>query len=148
MPSIGKKISSAINNPLFLIDESLDWNVAKALHLVEYNVTTVYEAFNNRSGVQDPEIIAWCNSNDAVWVHADDSARKEHKKDIVTSGIRFLWVYRPRGVMSSKDQLRILSYILPDLISQFIDHPRRLHYKVSAHGELPRRRIRLETIVL
>ena len=133
MPLIGKKISSAINNPLFLIDESLNWNVAKALRLVEYNVTTVYEAFNNRSGVQDPEIIAWCNSNDAVWVHADDSARKEHKKDIVTSGIRFLWVYRPRGMMSS---------------SQFMDHPRRLHYKVSAHGELPRKKIRLETIAL
>jgi len=148
MPSIGKTALSDTNNPLFLIDESLDWNVAKALPLVEYNTTTVYEAFPGRSGVKDPEIIAWCANDDATRVHADDRARKEHKKEIVTARIRFLWVYRPGGVMSSKEQLRILSYILLDVIDRFGKQPRQLHYKVSAHGQVPRKRIRLEPLSL
>ena len=48
--------------------------------------------------------------------------------------------------MSSKEQLRILSYVLPDVIDKFNDNPKKLHYKASAHGEAPRKRIRLETI--
>jgi hypothetical protein len=148
MPSIGKTALTDASNPLFLIDESLDWNVAKALRLVEYNTTTVYETFPRRSGVKDPEIIAWCGNNDAIWVHADDRARKEHKKEIVTSRIRFIWVYRPGGVMSSKEQLRILSYILSDVTDRLEKQPRQLHYKVSAHGQAPRKRIKLEPLSL
>lgn len=148
MLSVGKTALSGTSNPLFIIDDSLDWNVAKALQLVGYNVTSVYEAFKGRPGVQDPELIAWCSDNNATWVHADDRARKEHKKDIITSNIGFLWVYRPGGVMSSKEQLRILSYVLLDLIDKFEKSPRKLHYKVSVHGEAPRKRIRLEPITI
>jgi len=50
--------------------------------------------------------------------------------------------------MSSKEQLRILSYVLPDLIDNFMNNPKKLHYKVSAHGEAPRKRIRLKPINL
>jgi len=64
-----------------LIDDSLDWNVAEALRLVGYNVTSVHKAFNGQSGVKDPVIIEWCKVNNATWVHADDKARKEHKKE-------------------------------------------------------------------
>jgi hypothetical protein len=134
------------SNPLFLIDDSLDWNVADALHLVGYNVTSVYKAFNGESAIKDPLIIQWCKTNFATWVHADDKARKEHKKDIITSGIRFLWVYRPGGKMSSKEQLRILSYVLPDLIDKYLNNTKKLHYRASAHGEEARKRIRLEPI--
>jgi len=148
MQSIGKMPLLRTSNPLFLIDDSLDWNVAEALRLVRYNVTSIYKAFDGQSGTKDPVIIEWCKLNDATWVHADDKARKEHKKDILTARIRFLWVYRPGGIMSSKDELRILSYVLPDLIDKFFNNPRKLHYKVSAHGEAPRKRIRLEPITL
>lgn len=148
MPSIGKNPSSSTNDPLFLIDESLDRNVAKALGLVGYNVTTVYDAFPGRSGVKDSEILTWCGDKNAVWVHADDKVRKKHKKEMIAAGIRSLWVYRPGGVMSSREQLRTLSYKLPDLIDQFKNHPKRLHYKVSAHGETTRTRIKLERLVL
>lgn len=148
MQSIGKTPLLKTSNPLFLIDDSLDWNVAEALRLVSYNVTSVYKAFDGQSGVKDPALIEWCKVNDATWVHADDKARKEHKKDILTSGIGFLWVYRPGGKMSSKEQLRILSYVLPDFIDKFINNPKKLHYKASAHGEAPRKRIRLEPISL
>lgn len=148
MPSVGKTALSGTSNPLFMIDESLDWNVAEALRSVEYNVTSIYRLFKGRPRVTDPEIITWCKDNNAVWIHADDKARKEHRKEIITAKIRFLWVYRPGGVMSSKDQLRILSYILPDLIDKYKKQPKKLHYKVSAHGEVPRTRIRLEMITL
>jgi len=148
MQSIGKTPLLRTSNPLFLIDDSLDWNVAEALRLVRYNVTSIYKAFDGQPGTKDPVIIEWCKLNDATWVHADDKARKEHKKDILTARIRFLWVYRPGGIMSSKDELRILSYVLPDLIDKFFNNSRKLHYKVSAHGEAPRKRIRLEPITL
>lgn len=148
MLSAGKNPSPQANEPLFLVDESLDRNVAKALGLVKYNIAAVSDAFEGRSGVTDSEIIAWCRDNNAVWAHADDRARKEHQKEIITAAIRTLWVYRPGGVMSSKDQLRILSYKLPDLIHQLGQSPRSLHYKVSTHGEATRKRIRLERIAL
>ena len=148
MQSIGKILLLKTSNPLFLIDDSLDWNVGEALRLVCYNVTSVYKAFNGQSGIKDPNIIEWCRINNATWVHADDKARKEHKKDILTAQIRFLWVYRPGGIMSSKDQLRILSYVLPDLIDKFMNNPKNLHYKASSHGEAPRKRIRLEPITI
>lgn len=48
--------------------------------------------------------------------------------------------------MSSKEQLRILSYVLPDLIEKYLFSAKKLHYKVSAHGEAARKRIRLEPI--
>ena len=148
MLSIGKTPLLGTSNPLFLIDDSLDWNVAEALRLVSYNVTSVYKAFKGQPGIKDPVIIEWCKFNYATWVHADDRARKEHRKDILTAGIRFLWVYRPGGIMTSKDQLRIISYVLPDIIDKFLNNPKKLHYKVSAHGEAPRKRIRLAPITL
>ena len=148
MRSIGKMPLLKTSNPLFLIDDSLDWNVAEALRLVSYNVTSVYKAFKGQSGVKDPHIIGWCKVNNATWINADDKARKEHRKDILTAKIGFLWVYRPSGKMSSKEQLRILSYVLPDLIDKFMNNPKKLHYKASAHGEAPRKRIKLEPINL
>ena len=101
-----------------LIDESLSPNVAKALKLVGYESVTVPEIFEGEVGVTDPDIINWCKKSNAVWIHADDRARKEHGKQIIASGIAFLWVYRPRGIMSAMDQLRILSYILPVFIDK------------------------------
>ena len=148
MQSSGKAPLLKTSNPLFLIDDSLNWNVAEALRLVCYNATSVHRAFKGKAGVKDPVIIKWCKSNNATWVHADDKARKEHKKDILTSKIGFLWIYRPGGIMSSKDELRILSYVLPDLIDKFLNSPKKLHYKASAHGEAPRKRIRLEPITI
>lgn len=144
MLSTGKNLSPRVSDPLFLVDESLDRNVAKALGLVKYNILAVCDAFRGRPRVTDPEIITWCRDNNAIWIHADDKARKEHKKEIVAAGIRSLWVYRPGGVMSSKEQLRMLSYKLPDLIDQLNRAPRALHYRVSAHGQESRKRIKLE----
>ena len=146
--STGRKLSLQPNDILFLLDESLVRNVARALGLVEYNFISVFEAFEGRSGVLDPEVIDWCKVNNAVWVHADDRAKKQHHKQLLATGIKTLWVYRPGGIMSSKEQLRILSYVLPNLIDKYTQHPRRLHYRAWAHGEPPRARIGLEPVDL
>lgn len=143
MQSIGKIVSVETSSPLFLIDESLNWNVAKALALTDYNVTSVREAFQGRLGVDDPEVISWCSQHHAVWVHADDRARKQHREELVAAGIRSRFVYRPSGQMTTKEQLRILSYVLEDLADRFCQHPKRLHYMAAVHGEKPRKRITL-----
>ena len=120
-------ITSSPHEPLFLLDESLTPAVADALNLVGYNFATVYDTFTDR-GALDPEIIEWCRSNNgAAWVHADDQARRAHRallqtevsSNSVGSGIRTLWVSRERGRMSAKEQLRILSVVLPKLLDNW-----------------------------
>lgn len=139
----GKMPLTSHSDMLFLMDESLTPNVAKALRLVEYDAVTIREAFQGRSRVLDPEIIEWCKNYGAVWIYADDRARKQHKKQMLAAGIRSLWIYRPKGGMSSKEELRILAYVLPNLIDMYEKQRRILHYRASAHGEPSRPRIRL-----
>ena len=117
--------------PLFLLDESLSPAVAKALNLVDYNFVDVRLAIRPQ-GVKDPEIIQWCQENMAIWVHADDRANRKHKKLLQTSGIRTLWLLRPGGVMSRKEQLRILSSALPTLFEKWEQNPGVRHYQASA----------------
>jgi predicted nuclease of predicted toxin-antitoxin system len=135
-------------DPIFLLDENLNRKVAEALCAVDYKVTTVHDAFNGQLGVKDPEIIDWCHINSATWVTTDIKARKQHKKEIFTSCIRCLWIYRKHGAMSSKEQLRALSFILPDLSERFIGAPNKLHYRVRLHGQAPRDFVKLEPIDL
>ena len=115
----------------FLLDESLSSAVARALNLVAYNFVDVVSEFG-RQGVEDPDIIEWCRENRATWVHADDRANKEHKRPLQTSGIRTLWIPRPSGGMSSREQLRILSFALPKLFEFWEQSPRVRHYRTTA----------------
>ena len=103
------------SEPRFLLDESLTPTVAQALSLVNYNFVDVRSQIR-RQGVKDPEIIRWCQENEAIWVHADDRARKQHRALLQTSGIRTLFVDRPKSGMSAKEQLRVLSFVLPRLV--------------------------------
>ena len=66
----------------FRLDELLDPTVASALVLVGYDFTV------GAKGEQDPTIIDWCRANQAVWVHADDRARRQHQVHLQTSAIR------------------------------------------------------------
>lgn len=106
---------SAERNPRLLLDASLSPVVAKALASVGWHIDYVSAVFGNNDA-QDPEIIDWCRKNSAVWIHADDRAKKQHKATLQTSGIKTIWVYRQRGRMSAREQLRILSSILPRII--------------------------------
>ena len=130
---IGKRASSVVN-PRFLLDESLVPVVAQALTLVGFEIADV-ESSLGRSGVKDPEIIEWCKENNAVWIHADDRAKKQHRALLQTSGIRTIWVYRKHGAMSGKEQLRVISFVLPQLIHNWQESPRQRHYRISAANE-------------
>ena len=110
----------------FLLDESLVPQVAEALRLVGYRINDPVSVFR-REGVTDPEIIDWCRDNDAIWINADDSARRQHKKKLQTSGVMTLWIRRPKGKMSGREQLRIISYALPILIDK-LDSSEKRHY--------------------
>ena len=123
--------ASMLTEPLLLLDESLSSAVAQALQLVDYNITTVAAVFR-REGVLDPDIIAWCQDHQAVWVHADDRARNEHRASLQTSGIRTLWIRRQRGSMSRSEQLRILTFVLPRLFENLQRTPRVRHYSAAA----------------
>ena len=137
--------SSELPSPQFLLDESLDPNVARALATVGYDITDVRTAFDpQRSGrrVLDPEIISWCSERGSIWIHADDRARRQHSKLLQTSGIRTLWIRRPRGMMTGREQLRILSFVIPHLLDRLSRHPRIRHYRTDAKDSLSRPSLR------
>ncbi len=123
--------ASGLDDTLFLLDESLSPPVAAALKLVGYNFTTVEEVFEGK-GAQDPEVIAWCQDNQAVWVHADDQARRQHRRQLQIGGIRTLWLKRPGGRMTGKEQLRILSFVLPKLLERWEGRRAERHYRATA----------------
>lgn len=116
------------------------------MRLVGYDFVTVATVFNGRNHVQDPEIIAWCRDNGAVWVHADDRARREHRALLQSSGIRTLSIQRERGSMSSREQLRILCDVLPRLLQNWQQRPSSRHYRAAAVNPVSRPSLRPETI--
>ena len=132
---------SELHNPRFLLDESLTPAVADALRLVGYDiqdVVTVLDPDRTRGSesIKDPKIIDWCQESGAVWIHADDRAKKEHGALMLRSGIRTLWVIRPSGRMTGREQLRILAFVLPKLLDNYAKQPRRRHYRATATNPL------------
>ena len=125
---------STRREPLFLIDESLVSAVARALELVDYEIRVTTEVFG-KQGTEDPEIIEWCSRNGAVWIHADNRAKRQHRNLIRTSGIRTVLIRRRGGAMAPREQLRIISCILPRLIHEYGEQPETLHYSASAADE-------------
>jgi predicted nuclease of predicted toxin-antitoxin system len=145
----GNKAPTATNlDPLFLLDESLNPKVSEALCLVGYHILSIKTVFSARPGVEDPEVIEWCRVNDAVWITADERARKRHLADICSSRIRVIWIHRTQGKMSSKDQLRVIANALPDLIERFNIHQKQLHYCLKVHGLPNKERLHIEEIDL
>lgn len=128
--------SSSLPSARFRLDESLDPAVAEALALVGYEITV------GEKGDQDTEIIDWCRMNQAVWIHADDRARRQHRVQLQTSGVRTIWVYRERGHMTGMEQLRVLSYVLPHFLKALAERSRERHYKASAANDLAKPSLR------
>ena len=130
---------------LFVLDESLTPAVAEALKLVGYRFFTVEDVIG-RKGSKDPEIIEWCKEYNAVWVHADDRARKQHAALLQTSGILTVLIHRTRGTMTGKEQLRILAFVLPQLIQNWEESPNVRHYRASAASPLAKPTLRAMTV--
>ena len=122
----------------------------KALYLVGYPITLVHEiaAFEGVVAVKDEQLIPWMGDHNAVWIHADDEAKRRHRKLLLAHAIRTLWVRRPKSGMSSRQQLRMLSYVLDDLLQRLQTQPRKRHYELRTHGASGRTRIRLKSFEL
>ena len=98
--------------------------------------------------VTDGKLIPWMGDRNAIWIHADDNAKREHKKLLLAHAVRTLWVYRPKGAMSSREQLRALSYVLDDFLERLRDQPRKNHYALRIHGAPHRTSIQLKAFEL
>ena len=98
--------------------------------------------------MQDGEIIAWLGQYQGVWVHADDKARVQHRKQILTSGISTLWVHRPRRGMSGVSQLRAVAYVIEEFLARKSALRRAVHCTVVVQGAQHRERVRLEPYTL
>ena len=136
---------SPLDKPKFLLDENLAPSVAKALRLVGYSIQTIEEVFGYR-GVKDPVIIKWCEDSDAVWIHADDMARREHAKLIVAAGISTVWVPRPKEGLSAKQQLSRLAYKMQAIETRVAGSRRPVHLKLSASGTVDDPRVSLTDV--
>ena len=134
--------------PLFLVDESVSPNVAKALRKVGYRTRLVREIadFAGVIGVKDEQLIPWMGINGAVWVHADNKARRRHRKLLIAHNVRTLWLHRPNGQLSSRQQLKALSYVMERFINQLIEDPGQRHYAVRIRGAHPRTTVQFQTI--
>lgn len=132
------------------MDESLSPNVGKSLRLVGYPITLVHEieAFADVVSVKDENLIPWMGEHSAVWIHADDDAKRRHRKLLLAHRVRTLWVRRPKDGMSSRQQLRVLSYVMDDFLQRLQTQRRKRHYELSTHGAPDRTRIRLESFEL
>ena len=118
----------------FLLDESLAPAVATALRAVGYRMDTVNQAILGPRPISDPQIIAWADQNNAAWIHADDSARKQHRQLLLTHRVSTVWVRRPKGGMGAAQQLLVLSYALPRFIHLLRVNRNPQHCSVTCHG--------------
>jgi predicted nuclease of predicted toxin-antitoxin system len=137
------RIVSRPEDTLILLDDSLSPFIADALSLVGYNATSTRNVFDNRQGVTDREIIEWAGASNAVWVYFDDKPKRESAKTVLSEGVRTLWVHRPRGSISAREQLAIVSYLLPDLLNRLSKPFSDTHYRMDALGGFPRPRYSL-----
>lgn len=124
--------------------------MGRALGTVGYPVILVSEIdeFQGIPRVTDDTLIPWMGDRHAVWIHADDNAKREHKKLLLAHAVRTLWVYRPTGTMSSREQLRALSYVLNDFLERLWTQPRKRHYALRVHGARHRTRVQLKAFEL
>jgi hypothetical protein len=141
-----------LDEPSFWIDNSLSPLVAQALKLVGYNIIVqkdISEFSDLDRVLDDKHIIPWLAANQAIWIHADNNSKREHRKQIAAGAVRTVWIHRAGGKMSNRAQLRILAYSLPDLIVDFGDTKnKQQHYQLSVHGQEPHTKITRKPMTL
>lgn len=121
-----------LNTVKFLLDNGLNPNIADALSLVEYDITSVREAFGNRpQGVPDPEIIDWCAAQGATWLTTDISAKRTHEAALKARRISVVWCRQPKQGWSTKQQLEVIvKYLRP--IEEQVNSPEvAYHFEVG-----------------
>lgn len=131
---LGNLSSVPLPNPQYALDESLARPVAHALGHVGIPIQSVLDIFG-RPGTSDDEILEWCRNEDGIWIHADNRRHRRLLRE-GSQRARTVWVIRPDGKMSIREQLRVLAVVLPRLESRIVLNPTQLHYIASASSPL------------
>ncbi len=103
--------------PSFYLDESLPYQVARALALVHYPITNPVDA--NKRSVKDSPLITWMAKNDLTWITKDDEAKRDHLADLIKGRINTVWI---RGIDRIKNKITVqqvhlmLTMKLPNII--------------------------------
>ena len=121
------------DQPLFLLDNSLNPAIAEALRLVGYNIRSVKEVFGEPpGGVKDPTIIEWLATSQAVWLTTDVAAKKRYAQTTMLNRVSVVWYRQPpqRG-LSAKDQHWIVTKFLKRIESA-LSSGDIIHFRVGA----------------
>jgi len=85
--------SSTRKKPVtFFLDECLPHQIASMLKQVGYPITSWYDEFKQQQGFKDPFIIPHLGAYGYTWITKDDTAKKEHKPEILAAQISVIWV--------------------------------------------------------
>ena len=85
---------------LFYLDECLPYQIADALRLVGYPITS-WKLLFGEEGKKDEHFIPELSKQRLVWITKDDESRLEHQEEIEKYHISVVWV---RGIQRSKKQ--------------------------------------------
>ena len=114
MPPLTGRVVLLLEPPHIWIDNSLSPLVARALKNVGYNIIVQddipeFKALQNV--LDDEHIIPWQSARTGIWVHKDNDSRTRHAKQIISAGVRTIWVGAPSDFeLGSKAQLRLLAF--------------------------------------
>lgn len=119
----------------YLLDPSLNPQLAPALRLADWDILSVFELFNAKPTEQilDEQIIPRCREVGRIWVTADEAARRRHIQALDAHDIYVLWIRRQKGGMGSAFQLAHLSasILKLDVLLAQGRRSRHRHYEVS-----------------
>ncbi|MBI2918678.1 MAG: hypothetical protein HYY01_11915 [Chloroflexi bacterium] len=121
---------------LILLGENLSPNVSQALRLVDYNARHGTEVFPQR--MPDPTVVPWLALQQAVWVTADERARRQWAEEIRRAGIPVIWVHRPKEGLSRKALLLLLLWVLDPILTEVAKARGPRHFRASFSGKRPK----------
>jgi hypothetical protein len=119
----------------YLLDHSLNPNLAQALRLADWDVLSVTELFgvSSQDSIDDSEIIRRCAREGRIWVSVDVAARRQHAFLLQFLGVSVLWVSRPKEGMSTAYQHALLTAALLRADPEFTSQPHHaIHFTVGS----------------
>ena len=138
----GKSALSQLSlDPFYLIDHNLSPSFAPVFTALGYKVTSVKESFPNHVRVPDEEIIDWLAARgrqNAVWVTADEDAKKTHAKLILARGISVMWVFRPKKGLSGLQELQLLSLVIEHVTDLVAATTNPIYLQASMNSRRPK----------
>ena len=122
----------------FLLDECLPFQVAESLAVVGYPITNHRK--ENLVGKKDPEVLAWLESHDCVWITKDANARKAHWQDITKRQVSVVWI---RGLDRADQKVTLqalhlmLTVKLGEIQAKLAQARGPRHFTIHLAGERP-----------